>query len=212
TTFRARLRTTVWFGITVVAVYICVAVLPQPMRWWHHARFVVSPHAPTKIPLSVAGEMEIFRVTLAQLAAVFTLPVLALCAAGALALFRSGRARQFWILALPLLGYYVVVIAKTRVAYPRFMMPFMFPVAVLAVHGVAWIGNRLQNGGRWVWTGVLSLLLLYSIATGYVPVTYAQTCDLKRQLTADLPSILAPGSPLLLSYMQSYNFPNAAVY
>ena len=95
------MRQTALFGAVVAVAYAVVAIVPQPSRWWNHARFVVSPHAPTKIPLSVAGEIAILGVTLGRLLAVFTWPVLALCILGIVVLFRSGRGKQFWLRASP---------------------------------------------------------------------------------------------------------------
>ena len=120
TPFRVRFRQTIVFTTTVVLTYVLVAILPQPMRWWNHARFVVPPHAPTKIPFTPAGEVQLFVRMLGRLRSVFTIPVLPLC--------------------------------------------------------------------------------------------NAQTFDLKRQVARDLPALLPLGSPLLISRMQSYEFPNATTY
>lgn len=212
--FGARFRRTLLWGAVIAAAYIVVAILPQPARWWNHARFVVSPHAPTKIPLSISGEIEILGLTLQQLWNVFTWPVLALCIVGMVALFRSGRGREVWLLMAPMIGYYVVIIAKTRVAYPRFMLPFVFSVVVLTSYGVAYISERLgrRPGAQIAWTGLLGLFLVYQFVMSYTPVTYAQVFDIKRDLARDLPGLAGPGSEILISHMQSYEFPNADVY
>jgi hypothetical protein len=214
TALSQRMRQTAVFGAVVAVAYAVVAIVPQPARWWNHARFVVSPHAPTKIPLSVAGEIDILGVTLGRLLAVFTWPVLALCILGIVVLFRSGRGRQFWLLSLPMIGYYVVIIGMTRVAYPRFMIPFVFAVVVLATHGVAFIGGRLaaSSGAQLAWTALLAAFLIYRFAFSYLPVTYAQLFDLKRDVTRDLSSFVSPGNSLLISHMQSYEYPNADIY
>ena len=214
TALSQRMRQTALFGAVVAVAYAVVAIVPQPARWWNHARFVVSPHAPTKIPLSAAGEIDILGVTLGRLLAVFTWPVLALCILGIVVLFRSGRGRQFWLLSLPMIGYYVVIIGMTRVAYPRFMIPFVFAVVVLATHGVAFIGGRLaaRSGAQLAWTALLAAFLIYRFAFSYLPVTYAQVFDLKRDVTRDLSSFVSPGNSLLISHMQSYEYPNADIY
>jgi len=214
TPFRARFRQAIVFTTTVVLTYVLVAILPQPMRWWNHARFVVSPHAPTKIPFTPAGEVQLFVVMLGRLRSVFTIPVLLLCVLGVYTLFRSGRKRAFWVLALPIIGYYIVIIAKARVAQPRFLLPFMIPILVFATEGAGFVGERLSRwpGGRQAWIGALTLLLAFNFAFSYGPVTYAQTFDMKRQVARDLPALLPLGSPLLISRMQSYEFPNATIY
>jgi hypothetical protein len=212
--FTARVRAAALFTLLLLMAYGVVAILPNPARWWNHARFVVSDHAPTPIPLSPAGEVQIFWLTLAWLVKVFTIPVLALSAVGAYYLFQSRRAREFWILTVPLITYYCVIVAKTRVFYPRFSLPFFIPVIVLVTHGAAFLAERLFAAprARLAWTAAVGAFLVFRFAVSYVPVTYAQVFDLKRQLAADLPGVLPPGSPLLISHMQSYNYPNRGVY
>jgi len=212
--FAARIRAAALFTALLVTAYGVVAVLPQPARWWHHARFVVSDHAPTSIPLSPAGEAQMFGVTVDWLVKVFTIPMLALALIGAYFLFRNQRAREFWILVVPLLTYYCVIIGKTRVFYARFSLPFFIPVIVLVTYGTAYLAERVfaARRARMVWTAALGAFIIFQFAVSYAPVTYAQVFDLKRQLAADLPGVLAPGSPLLISHMQSYNYPNRVVY
>ena len=64
----------------------------------------------------------------------------------------------------------------TRVAYPRFMIPFVFAVVVLATHGVAFIGGRLaaRSGAQLAWTALLAAFLIYRFAFSYLPGKYAQ--------------------------------------
>lgn len=211
--FGDRMRSVFVFSLTVGFVYFISTILPQPVRWWNHARFVTSPHAPTQIPLSLIGELQIFWVTLQQLRNVFGISVLVLTVLGAVYLFRSSRSREFWILALPLLCYYIVIIAKTRVAYPRFMLPFIIPIVVLATHGVAWAAGHFENrNAKFAWTTILCLYLGFNFFTSYLPVTYAQVFDLKRELGKELPALLPTGSGLLITHMESYEYPNGEVY
>jgi hypothetical protein len=213
-TFVRRLRNAVLFTAVLLVAYAAVAVLPQPARWWFHARFVVSDHAPTTIPLSARGEVEILIVTVRQLFTVFGIPVLLLSLAGAVFLIANRRAKELWLLCVPLLTYYCVIIAKTRVMYPRFTLPFFVPVIVLVMHGTAVLGDRLFSSrpAALAWRSALGALVVFRFAVSYAPVTYAQVFDLKRNVATDLPGLLPPGSPLLLSRMQSYNFPNAHTY
>ena len=117
-------------------------------------------------------------------------------------------------MALPLLTYYVVAVMPTRVFYPRFTIPFFVPMIVLVIHGAGWLAESLCAAPplRLAWTAALVVLIAYQFAASYLPVTYAQVYDMKRQLAADLPGILPAGSPVLVSRMQSYNYPNRGVY
>lgn len=208
----ARFRNAVVFTLALVIAYAILAILPDPRQWWNHFRFVTGPHAPTDIPLTVAGEIELLGHFARELLTAYTAPVLLVSALGAVWLFRSGQARLFWLLVFPMLTYYLIVIAKTRVLYPRFMLPFAIPVFVLVTCGAAMVADRLGPVGRKIWLGGIGLFIAYQLAFSYGPVTYAQVFDLKRQLAAELPRYVPPGEPLLISRMQSYNFPNRGVY
>ena len=118
------------------------------------------------------------------------------------------------MLAVPLAAYYFVVVAQARVFYPRFAVPFFVPVIVLVTHGAAFVAERFCAApkARLAWATALAAFLVFECAVSYVPVTYAQVFDMKRTLAAELPAVLPPGSPLLISHMQSYNYPNQAVY
>jgi hypothetical protein len=210
--FSGRFRHAVVFTLALAIAYAIVAILPDPRHWWNHFRFVTGPHAPTDIPLTVAGEIELLGHFARELLTAYTAPVLLVSALGAVWLFRSGQARMFWLLVFPMLTYYLIVIAKTRVLYPRFMLPFAIPVFVLVTYGAAMIAERLGPVGRRIWLGGIGLFIVYQLAFSYGPVTYAQVFDLKRQVAAELPRHVPPGEPLLISRMQSYNFPNRGVY
>jgi hypothetical protein len=212
--FAGRLRNAAFFGIWVAIVYAVVAILPHPTRWWYHFEFVLAGTAPTDIPRTAAGQVQMVGVTLQWLLRVFTIPVAILAAAGAFALFERRRGREVWVLVVPLVTYYIVVVAQARVFYPRFCIPFFIPAIVMVTHGAAYLAERFFSAprARLAWTAVLVALLVFQFAVSYVPVTYAQVFDMKRTLAAELPSVLAPGSPLLISHMQSYNYPNSAVY
>ena len=209
--FRERFRNAFGFGLALVAVYFVIAIAPHPVRWWNHAQFVVSPHAPTELPMSIAGQVQLLGRTLYFFYRTYTIPVVVLGAVGAFAAFRSGRTKEFWILVMPMIAYYVIIIAKTRVVYPRFMLPFAIPLFVFMTYGAAYIGDRV-GPRRKLWTAAIGVFVAVQFAISYVPVTYAQVFDTKRALAAELPAYLPPGQDLLVTGMQNQNYPNRDVY
>ena len=212
--FLTRFRNAVFFGLAMLCFYGVVAILPHPMRWWYHVQYIVADKAPTEFPRTIAGEWQIFLVTLDWLVRVFTIPAVGLAAVGALSLYRSGQSRQFWVLVLPLVTYYLVAVVPTRVFYPRFTVPFFLPMIVLVAHGAGFLAERFFVARRTkaVWAAALGLLLAVECVWSYLPMSYAQVFDIKRQLARELPSVLPPGTDLLISRMQTYNYPNSKVY
>jgi hypothetical protein len=209
---KGRLRNAVLFTVALLLAYAALAILPEPRHWWSHFLFVTGPHAPTDIPLTIPGEIELLGRFVTELLITYSAPVLAVSALGAVWLFHSGHGRMFWFLVVPMITYYLIVIAKTRVVYPRFMLPFAIPIFVLVTYGAAMIADRLGPSGRKVWLGCIGGFIAYQLAFSYGPVTYAQVFDIKRQLAAELPRHVPLGERLLISRMESYNFPNRAVY
>jgi hypothetical protein len=214
TVFRERIRNTALFALTVGVAYALVAILPNPGRWVHHVVFVTGPHATTSLARTPFGEVQILLHTLQWLVNIFTIPVLVLCVLGAWRMWSTGMKRGVWVLLTPLIAYYLIVIARTMFAPPRFMIPFMIPVLVFTTYGVAWVAEQL-SGRRTLqiaWVGALGALLVFQFVNSYVPVTYMQLFDVRRAVAADLPSLVPPGSPLLIARMQGVNYPNADVY
>lgn len=210
----SRIRHGVIFSAVILAVYAITAILPHPARWVEHVRFVTSPHAPTPIPATLFGQVLILQHTLRRLIDVYTIPGLLLAAVGAWTAYRQEH-RKFWFLMLPSFAYYGLVIAKTRVAYPRFMLTFLVPYIVFSIYGAGavseWLAAR-HRIGRTAWVTLLWAFLAWRLLYGYAPVTYAQVFDIRRQVAAELPGYVAPGSPLLLSRMQGGNLPGAGIY
>jgi hypothetical protein len=209
---RGRFRNAALFGAVLLAAYALGAIAPNPIRWWYHARFVVSPHAPTNIPMSPAGQLQIMALTLHYLLTTYTLPVLGVSAVGVFALFQGRKYRQFWLLFGPMVAYYIIIIAKTRVAYPRFMLPFAIPIFAFLTYGLAYLSERLRPSLRPVLTVAVSLFIIYQTAVSYLPVTYAQMFDTKRKVARELTDYVAPGEPLVTSWMQTHNYPNRDLY
>ena len=210
---RDKIREAGLFSLSLIGTYILVAILPHPSRWWQHVLFVTSPHAPTPIPPTLSGQLQILQHTLHRLSEVYTWPGLMLALAGAWSLYRR-EWRKFWLLTLPALTYYLLIIAKTRVAYPRFMLTFLPPLLVFTIYGAGVMGGWMSRWrwGRQTWTAVLVIFLCWRFVYGYLPVTYAQVADTRRQLAAELPTVVPPGSPLLITRMQGSNLPGAGVY
>ena len=211
-TLRQRLRNAGVFGAVLLASYGVAAIAPNPIRWWHHARFVVSPHAPTNIPMSIAGQVEILRLTVETLVMTYTIPVVGLAAVGAFALIRGRQKREFWVLLGPMIAYYVIIIAKTRVVYPRFMIPLAIPLFAFVTYGLAYIAGKLQPRLRGVVAGLVGLFVVYQLMASYLPVTYAQVLDLKRISAREMPSYVPPGQAMVTSSMQTHNYPNRDLY
>jgi hypothetical protein len=59
---------------------------------------------------------------------------------------------------------------------------------------------------------ILAIALAQQLVWGFIPVTYTQLFDTRRELARDIGKILPPGTPLLIANMPSFNVPNRYVY
>ncbi|MBL8238278.1 MAG: hypothetical protein JNM66_12705 [Bryobacterales bacterium] len=95
------------------------------------------------------------------------------------------------------------------------MLTFLLPYVIFSIYGAGmaadWLSAR-HRLGRAAWMTLLFAFLAWRLVYGYVPVTYAQVFDIRRQVAAEMPSYVPPGSPVLLSRMQGGNLPGSGIY
>jgi 4-amino-4-deoxy-L-arabinose transferase-like glycosyltransferase len=210
-----RLKNAVIFSLTLIAVYGLLAVATNPWRWVHHVRFVTSDHVLPEYEQSLRGQLLFFQRFLVRLAHVLSPPGIVLGVAGLVVLTRLRKYREALVLVIPAVTYYVAIIGRLRSSEERYLIPIAIILAVSA--GVA-VGAALQiRGGRARQLRALTLLILaialaQQLVWGFIPVTYTQLFDTRRELARDIGKILPPGTPLLIANMPSFNVPNRYVY
>jgi len=213
--WRSRLRNAALFSTVLLAVYALAAVAPQPQRWWRHIVFVTSGHVIPEVPADFFGQVLVLARSLVRLSHVLSPVGVALAACGAWILLRRGRRPEALALLLPPLAYYTSIIAKVRATEERYLLPIAWYGAILI--GIA-VGGALSRGAssRFPVSHLARLALaaavLQQFVWGFVPVTWTQMLDLKRSLARELPDLVPPGSPLLITGMVSFNLPNSHVY
>jgi hypothetical protein len=212
---RSRARHAAIFAAALLLAYALAAIAPQPQRWWRHVVFVTSDHVIPEFAASWRGQTLLLARSLLRLSHILSPVGVALAACGLFALFRDGRRRESVALLLPALAYYVSIIAKVRASEERYLLPIAWFCAVLI--GVA-VGTALTRSGpsRSAFSRVarlaVAVAVIHQFVWGFVPITWTQMFDLKRDLARDLPALVASGSPLLITGMVSFNLPNSRVY
>lgn len=213
--WRGRIKSAFFFSVCLIAAYALVAVATNPHRWLKHVRFVTSDHVLPEVEATLRGHVHLFGRFVRRLTHILTPGGLMLGAAGMLLLLVRRRYREFWVLTLPVVAYYVSIIAKVRATEERYLLPF---AVVLAVGACVSVGAALAS--RWaqraplralVWIVVVAVLA-QQFALSFVPVTYTQLFDTKRALARDIGEHVPDGNALLVVDMVSFNLPNRHVY
>jgi hypothetical protein len=215
-----RFRLTLACALIMGLVYAAAAVFPQPVRWYHHIQiyqlnkpFVLSF---SEFDNSASGHLGLLARSIVC-AAHITSPVgLLLAGVGSVALVKSRRGRELAALTLPVLTYYVTIIAPIRgnrddlpasprvltyyvtiiapirYVYDRFLLPAAVPATVLAAIGFQYLLGHARREGlaRPGKAGLLRWLvgasLLFHFATGYLAVTSVQIMDQKAALARSI--------------------------
>jgi hypothetical protein len=205
-----RLRQAAIFSTAMVLFYTLFAIVPQPARWWYHARFVTSDHVLAETPATLAGYMELLERSYWRLHHIFTHAGFPLALAGIFLLWRRNHIRELILLLVPPMAYFLFIIARVRATEERYLLPVAIPLILCA--GVA-VGAMRQ----WAWARKPALALGISVLTlqavfSFWPVTYCQIWDTKRAMVREIGAIVPHGSAIALHGMQTFNYPSQRVY
>ena len=211
---RPRVRAAGLFSLAAGAVYVVVAILPNPPRWLSHLRnWTYGPAAEYReFDDTVAGHLQLAAETVVRLSHAVSPPALLLALGGAWWLARAGHLRALALVLLPLVPYYVLIVDGVLYVQERFVLPFALAAVLLA--GVAVSRLLAVAPSRAVVVGAVAAVVAFQVATGFVPVTIAQARDTKEALAADLGEHVRPGSRVLWlgSSGNVTTLPNADVY
>jgi len=211
--WQPRVRQATIFSAAMLVCYAVFAIAPQPARWWYHVRFVVqnpAVHIAPETPDGLWGQILLLERCYLRLHHIFTYAGLPLAIAGIFILWRRGRHRELALLLIPAFTYYAAVIARVRAPEERYLLPIVIPLALCA--GVAIGALRDLPWGRKPAYALAAGTLAAQLVFSFIPVTYCQIFDTKRDLQRNLSTLLPPQTPIALHGMQTLNYPNRNVY
>jgi len=213
--FATRLRKAMAYTAIVLCAYVLTAVLPQPVRWANHFRFIVT--------LSNQSTFRTFGYTLHnQVVLLFTTvrylfitasPLVALLGlAGVISLLVKRRWAVAVPIIVPVIFFYCIMIVPIGFVYERFTLNAA--IVALVPAGYVFYGIRRRCIGKK--RGILFLLAACMVVaveccSGYVPLTIAMTGDAKRKLTGVLTHI-APAGSRILTHASYFSMANADAY
>ncbi len=213
-----RMRHAALFSAVLLAVYAIVAILPQPLRWLHHVKLYM-PSSPsitefTSYENTLSGHLGLLSATLSCLSNILSPPGMIFSVLGAVYFLRTRRYRETVVLILPFLTYYWMIIFNIRFVHERFMLPVALLSAIFAGTGmISFLRYLKQRSLKAHFFGKagIAAVLCYQFVSGYLPVTYVQAFDMKRQLAGSIPEFAPKGSKVLW-VGGTTGLPNANVY
>jgi hypothetical protein len=212
--WNAKLRNTFIFGITLITTYTIVAILPQPFRWIHHVtvRLPLVRISYVEYPATLAGQISLFFGAISDLIADISLIGFALLIPGFYLVIKK---RQWKLLAatlIPIAIYYIAVIANTLQVRERYMIPIAILLIPIIATGasriISILNNTLHNSGF-----IFAILsICYQFAIGYLPITYMQVVDIKRQFSNSIEQHLQPGAAVIWNQGRIEDLPTPSFY
>jgi len=216
TGWRQRIKNAIFFGATVIVVYVLVAIAPQPFRWLHHLTVwtLNSPRVADYVEFqpTLKGQIGLLFKTISHLSILISPVGILLAILGITHLIRDKRWQWIILIALPILSYYLIVIMNIRYVYERFVIPISIALIPVIGVGISWLGKSLNRSYRWLGIVFIIFTLSYQFLTGFLPTTYLQMMDVKRELSASLGDFVPSGSAILWNNGRIADLPNADVY
>lgn len=214
TNWNVRLRNAFIFGITLIVTYAIVAILPQPFRWIHH----VSVKLPlvrvsyVEYPATLAGQIDLFFGAISDLIADVSLIGFALLIPGFYLTIKKQQWKLLAITLIPIAIYYIAVIANTLQVRERYMIPVAILLIPIIAAGANQIIKTLNNSRQNAGFVFAVLSLCYQFATGYLPITYMQVFDIKRQFSNSIENHLQPGTAVIWNQGRIEDLPLPSFY
>jgi hypothetical protein len=214
--WRQRIKNAIFFGATVVVVYALVAIAPQPFRWLHHLTVwtLNSPRVADFVEFepTLNGQIELLFKTIRHLSILVSPIGILLIILGFIRLIKDKRWEWIILVILPILTYYLIVIVNIRYVYERFVLPISIVLIPIIGVGASWLGKSLNRYSRWLSIVLVMFTLSYQFLTGFLPITYLQAVDIRRELSANLVNYVPSGSAILWNNGRIADLPNADVY
>jgi len=213
---RQRIINTLYFGVTLLVVYILVAIAPQPFRWLHHLTVwtLNSPRVADYVEFepSLKGQMGLFFKTISHLSTLISPIGIIFVILGITRLIKDKNWQWLIFVFMPIFTYYLIVIANIRYTYERFVIPISITLVPVIGVGISWVKKFTIKPYRWFGVLLIIFAISYQFLTGYLPVTYLQVVDLKRQVASTLENFVPIGDNILWNDGRNADLPNADVY
>jgi hypothetical protein len=213
--FAARLRKTMAYTAIVCSAYVLAAILPQPVRWANHFRFIVtlSNQSPFRTFGYTLHNQVVLLFTTVRYFFISASPLVALLGlAGTAFLLVKKRSAIAVPIIVPVLFFYCVMIVPIGFVYERYTLNAA--IIALIPAGYAFYGIRRRCAGKkhgLVFLLAAGMVVAAECCSGYVPLTIAMTVDAKRKLTEVLTRIVPAGSRIL-THASYFSMANADAY
>ena len=217
--FTRRAMNVAVYTLVAVGFYSVAAIFIQPLHWVSHLKqalflnitsgqFAVFPGSP-------AGQASLFSEVFRCLSHVISPLGIVLGAAGLVVFIMKRKWAILAFIGLPIVFTYIFIFAKIHFVFERYMLNYAFLFTLAAAWGIRYaIGSFSPRTVRYVLPVCYALTgcwFLYQLVFSFVPLTWAQVHDTKKQLASVLPSIVPAGDTISWQGAR-FSLPNATVY
>jgi hypothetical protein len=217
--FSGKVKNFLVYSIIATGIYAVAAVLVQPHHWISHMKQVLFLNVTSGqfavYGGTISGQISLFMESLRCLSHVMTPWGLVFAAASIAVLILKRKYNVLVAIALPIVLTYVFIFAKIHFVFERYMLnyAFLFTLAVsyginIAIDTTASQKLKYLKPALWV---IVVCWLLHQVIFSFIPLTYAQFHDTKKQLSRTLAAVV-PDRDTLSWEGSIFSLPNADVY
>jgi hypothetical protein len=214
-----RVRHFVVYSLSAVGFYALAAVSIQPLHWISHMKQVLFLNITSGqfavFPGTLSGQAGLLLEVCRCLSHVISPLGIVIGAAGLLILVMKRKWAALAFIGLPIVITYFFIFARIHFAFERYLLNYAFLFTLAASGGIRYsLESFSPRMTRYVRPALYTLTgcwILYQLVFSFVPLTYAQVHDTKKQLASLLPRFVPPGDTISWQGAR-FSLPNASVY
>jgi hypothetical protein len=219
--FGSKARTFLVYSLYAIGFYIAAAVLVQPYHWISHMKQVLFLNITSRqfavYSGSIPGQISLFIECTKCLSHIMTPWGIIFSILSIAALVVKKKHMVLAAIGLPAIVAYFFIFARIHFVFERYLLNYAFLFTLAAIFGIRFVIDIPRSQWlkyhlcRTVASVIAGCWLLHQIIFGFVPLTWAQFHDTKKQLTGIITAIVPSGDTL--SWQGSrFSLPNADVY
>jgi hypothetical protein len=217
--FSDKLNDFIIYAICAFCAYAAAAVIVQPYHWISHMKMVLFLNITSGrfavYSGGISGQIGLFLESMRCLSRIMTPWGLALAAVSLGAIAVKKRFDLLAAIGIPIIVTYFTVFARIHFVFERYMLHYAFLLSLSIACGIGSVvaapSPQKPNFLRPALAAVVALWLLHQIIFSFIPLTYAQCHDTKKQLSKTLPAIV-PEDDTISWQGAKFSLPNADVY
>lgn len=218
--FQSKLKCFIMYSMYSIVFYCVAAVLIQPYHWISHMKMVLFLNITSGrfavYSNAISGQINLFIECTKCLSHIMTPCGVVLSIISIPILIIKRKFNVLIAIGTPVILTYIFVFARIHFVFERYMLNYAFLFTIASALGIRCVIDTISPAKlKYFWQPALYIIvgcwLLHQIVFSFLPLTFAQYHDTKKQLSRILPAIVPAGDTIGWQGTR-FSFPNATTY